>query len=199
MATLIWRTEGAEALVAYCARVSSPNQDNPEIGGLLRYLIGHSHWSPFEMVSMCVEIVTTRAISPQILRHRSFSFQEFSQRYSPVKLVLRVQGGKRQSSAEAFDDKENFTGEAEELSEKSLDLYDRMIASGVALETARSVLPLSTPTRLYMSGTLRSWIHYLQVRCQESTQKEHRDIALEIRRIFTKEFPVISAALGWAE
>ena len=204
---LTWVTPNAEELIVKMARVSAPrNQDNMDTAPrLLRYLIKHKHWSPFEMANMCVEIETTRAISPQILRHRSFSFQEFSQRYASATEMggiilphLRSQDYKnRQNSND--DLKERLGGEKlasfyrrmSTILEDSKHLYNEMVSEGVAKESARFVLPLATPTRLYMNGTLRSWIHYLQLRCDPSTQLEHREIAETIKRIFCKEFPII--------
>jgi thymidylate synthase (FAD) len=204
---LTWVTPNAEELIVKMARVSAPrNQDNMDTAPrLLRYLIKHKHWSPFEMANMCVEIETTRAISPQILRHRSFSFQEFSQRYASAAEMggivmphLRSQDYKnRQNSND--DLKERLGGEKlasfyrrmSTILEDSKHLYNEMVSEGVAKESARFVLPLATPTRLYMNGTLRSWIHYLQLRCDSGTQLEHREIAEAIKRIFCKEFPVI--------
>ncbi len=207
---LVWATPNAENLIVEMARVSNPqNAKNTETAPkLLRYLLKHKHFSPFEMANMCVEINTTRAISPQILRHRSFSFQEFSQRYADVSDVgsitlphLRSQDYKnRQNSND--DLKERLGGEKlahyyrrmSTILEDSKHLYQEMISEGIAKESARFVLPLAAPTRLYMNGTLRSFIHYLQVRCDPSTQLEHREIAEAIKRIFCKEFPIIGEA-----
>ena len=192
----------AEGLIAYCARVSSPHQESLEIEKLLTYLIDNAHWSPFEMVDMTVEIVTSRAISPQILRHRSFSFQEFSQRYAAVTkfepVELRMQGNTKQGSADSIpqhlmslNDKVNWaTNYAEQV-------YAELLQHGVSRECARMVLPLCTQTKLYMKGSLRSWIHYLDVRCESNTQKEHRDIAEAIKAIFIEQFPTISKACGY--
>jgi thymidylate synthase (FAD) len=203
---LIWSTPKAEELIVKMARVSAPgNQDNMESAPrLLKYLINNKHWSPFEMGNMCVEIETTRAISPQILRHRSFSFQEFSQRYadtaelgSAVIPHLRRQDFKnRQNSIDDLspDVIGGYYRRISQLYEDAEHLYRELLSSGVAKECARSILPLSTQTRLYMNGTLRSWIHYLQLRCDPGTQSEHRQIAEEIKRIFCAEFPVIGEA-----
>ena len=207
---LIWVTPNAEQLITRMARVSAPsNQDNMETAPkLLRYLIKHKHWSPYEMANMCVEINTTRGISPQILRHRSFSFQEFSQRYADVSDVgeigvphLRGQDYKnRQNSNDDLKERlggDKLAGYYRRMStilEDSKHLYNEMISEGVAKESARFVLPLAAPTRLYMNGTLRSFIHYLQVRCDPSTQLEHREIAEAIKGIFCKEFPIIGEA-----
>ena len=197
-----------EEFVVYIARVSNPsNQMNVETAPrLINYLIKHKHWSPFEFVDMTVEIVTRRSIAAQILRHKSFSFQEFSQRYSSATSVqdieLRKQAEKnRQSSAEAYNPE--WVGGVK-LSDivsghfqASLNLYNEMIEAGIAREVARDVLPLATETTMYMKGSLRSWIHYLELRTLEDTQKEHRDIANDIRDIFTQNFPNISEAIGW--
>ena len=208
---LTWVTPNAEEMIVKMARVSAPrNQDNMETAPkLLRYLIKHKHWSPFEMANMCVEIHTNRSISPQILRHRSFSFQEFSQRYANTRELgsasiphLRRQDNKnRQNStddlAEALgpDKLASLYRRTSQLFEEAEHLYQEMVSSGVAKECARMVLPLNTPTSLYMNGTLRSWIHYLQLRCDPGTQLEHREIAEAIKRIFCKEFPVIGEAV----
>lgn len=207
---LIWSTPNAEEHIVYMARVSAPkNQDNMETAPkLLKYLIANKHWSPFEMGNMCVEIETTRAISPQILRHRSFSFQEFSQRYADTKELgsasiphLRRQDFKnRQNSTDDLIDKlgpdvlGGFYRRTSQLFEEAEHLYSEMISVGIAKECARSILPLSTQTRLYMNGTIRSFIHYLQVRTDPSTQMEHRQIALEIQKIFCQQFPIIGEA-----
>jgi len=191
-----------EDIVAYCARVSNPsNQMNTETAPkLLRYLIKHKHWSPMEMVSVCFEIQTSRAIAAQILRHRSFSFQEFSQRYSVATKLENVEWRKqgktnRQVGDEPVvlnDDLNNKIKYVQNLSEE---LYHDLINDGIAKECARMVLPLNTSTTLYMNGTLRSWVHYLELRTKQDTQKEHRDIALAIQEILFKEFPNIAEAL----
>jgi len=193
----------AEDLVAYCARVSNPtNQNNIETAPkLLKYLIKHRHWSPFEMVSMALEIKTSRAIAAQILRHRSFSFQEFSQRYSEAQeleeLHLRKQAIKnRQSSVDTFTDSMLLNRVRGHLN-KSVALYNDLISAGAARESARMVLPLTTETTMYMAGTARSWVHYIDLRSQEDTQKEHRDIALAARKIFADNFPSVAVALEW--
>lgn len=205
--TLIWVTPDAEQMIAYLARVSNPaGQNNSETAPkLIRYLIKHKHWSPFEMASMCLEINTTRAISPQILRHRSFCFQEFSQRYADVNALgsatlphLRRQDFKnRQNSIDDLDPKlvAEYYRRVSSLYEESGHLYQEMVSNGVAKECAREILPLGSPTRLYMQGTLRSWIHYIDVRSGPETQLEHREIALEVKQIFKEEFPVIHEAL----
>ena len=201
----------AEDVIAYCARVSNPkNQMNTQTAPkLLKFLIKHKHWSPFELASMCVEIKTSRAIAAQILRHRSFSFQEFSQRYSKAQelefLELREQAEKnRQSSKDVIDPiltKDNKNVPASQVVSQYLNegvkLYDELIEAGVAKESARMVLPLTTETTMYMNGTVRSWVHYINLRTEENTQKEHRDIANAIKDIFVKEFPNVSEALEW--
>jgi len=196
----------AEELISYCARVSNPsNQLNTETAPkLLAYLIKHKHWSPFEMVSMTIEIKTSRAIAAQILRHRSFSFQEFSQRYSTAaeleKIELRTQGKtNRQVGDEPLSISEHIEifDKIDKLQDQSIDLYEELISKGVAKECARMILPLNTSTTMYMSGSIRSWIHYIDLRANEDTQKEHREIALEIKKIFIDYFPNISKALNW--
>ena len=201
--SLVWCTPNAEELITRMARVSAPrNQDNMDTAPrLLRYLLNHKHVSPFEMANMCVEIETTRAIAPQILRHRSFSFQEFSQRYADASELgsaviphLRRQDQKnRQNSIDDLDSDliSGYYRRISHLYEDAEHLYREMISNGVAKECARAVLPLSTQTRLYMNGTIRSYIHYLQVRTDPSTQLEHRQVAMEIKDIFCKQFPII--------
>lgn len=192
-----------EELIVYIARVSNPsNQMNMETAPkLINYLIKHKHWSPFEFVDVTFEIVTRRSIAAQILRHKSFSFQEFSQRYSTAteiqSIELRKQGKtNRQSSEEPIPD---FTLERdiEQHFANSKMLYEKLIKQGVSRETARDVLPLSTETTMYMKGSVRSWIHYLELRCAPDTQKEHREIAESIKSIFINQFPNISEAIGW--
>ena len=201
---LVHATPNAESLVAYMARVSNPNnQDNPESERLIRYLIKHKHWSPFEMVNMCVQIETTRSVAAQILRHRSFSFQEFSQRYAQVAEPamipqLRRQDTKnRQNSINDLDPYtvKDFTVKINSLYELSENLYIEMLQAGVAKECARDVLPLSTPTKLYMNGTLRSWLHYCDLRCANGTQYEHKLIADQVKDLIEQEFPTIYAAM----
>ena len=200
-------TPDAEKLIGYIARVSNPNnQDNPQVAGLLKYCIKHGHWSIFEQASMTVEIETTRGIAAQILRHRSFTFQEFSQRYADTNLLaeeipmfdLRHQDTKnRQNSTDdvPYNKKKDLEYKIAEHFVEAMDLYNELLASGIAKECARFILPLATPTRLYMTGTVRSWIHYLQLRGGHGTQKEHMDIAHAIEDIFIKEFPITSEAL----
>lgn len=208
---LISVTPDAEKLMAYCARVSNPNnQENPNYAKLLKYCIDHQHWSIFEQAFMTVEINTTRGLAAQILRHRSFTFQEFSQRYADTNLLadniplfdLRRQDNKnRQNSVDDIEDeiKAKWRVKVREHFAKAKGLYDGMIADGIAKECARFVLPLATPTRLYMSGTTRSWIHYIQLRSGHGTQKEHMDIANAVKDLFVKEFPITSEALGWTD
>jgi thymidylate synthase (FAD) len=203
--SLVSITPDAERLIAYLARVSSSNQENPEYAKLLRYLIDHQHWSPFEMVHMVVEINTSRAIAAQILRHRSFSFQELSQRYTsdinePEIVVGRRQAAKnRQSSAEPLDEmgQDYWTRLQEDVYAKCFAAYEAALAAGVAREQARNLLPLATPTRMYMAGSIRSWIHYCQLRCQQDTQQEHRVIAEQCRNILASHLPNVADALGW--
>jgi thymidylate synthase (FAD) len=202
-AQLVHLTPAAEELIAYMARVSNPNnQDNPSYTGLIRYLIKHKHWSPFEMVNMCVEIETTRSVAAQILRHRSFSFQEFSQRYSKTQkskvIDIRRQDTKnRQNSIDDIDQftKQDFQIKQQQLADLSFKLYEEMLAAGVAKECARDVLPLSTPTKLYMNGTLRSWLHYCDLRCSNGTQLEHKQVADSVRSLINQHFPAVSAAM----
>jgi thymidylate synthase (FAD) len=209
-AKLVWITPNAEDTIVYCARVSNPKgqEENKSPERLLRYLIKHKHWSPFEMASACFEVNTTRDISTQILRHRSFSFQEFSQRYSPTDLLgvakipeLRLQDKtNKQNSIITTDPLQlaelyQFQSEIGDLFVNAQDLYERLLDAGIAKESARKVLPLNTPTRLYMSGTIRSWIHYLQSRCCEDTQLEHRLIAPQIKDILLGELPTLTELL----
>jgi thymidylate synthase (FAD) len=193
----------AEELISYCARVSNPsNQMNMDSSPkLISYLIKHKHWSPFEMVDMTVAIVTRRSIAAQILRHRSFSFQEFSQRYSTAtdiqQIELRKQGKTNRQSSEEIILDSTLSKMVDNHLEKSKELYQYLIDEGVSRETARDVLPLSTETTMYMKGSIRSWIHYLDLRCSQDTQLEHRHIADNIKDIFNKNFPNISKALLW--
>lgn len=200
---LVWATPNAEALVTKMARVSAPNNENnlETAPRLLRYLITHKHWSPFEMANLCVKIKTQRDISAQILRHRSFSFQEFSTRYAKIEDIcipkLRRQDMKnRQNSIDDLDSDTVllYTYKIDDIVKISYNLYNEMLDKGIAKETARRILPLCTNTTLYMNGNLRSWIHYLDLRTHVSTQLEHRLIAKEIQDIFTEQFPVIAEA-----
>lgn len=203
---LTHRTENAEKLIGYMARVSSPNQDNPEVDKLLKYLITHKHWSPFEMATLCVEIHTSRAIAQQILRHRSFHFQEFSQRYA-ISADFEFYGARRQDTKNRQNSIEDLPKETEDWFLKAQEqvvefghkLYHDALIKGIAKECARFLLPLSTETKIYMHGTLRDWIHYLNLRTESSTQLEHREIAQRIKEIFTEEFPVIAKALDWTK
>lgn len=206
---LISVTPDAEKHIAYCARVSNPNnQENENFEGLLKYCIKHQHWSIFEQAFLTVEIETTRGIAAQILRHRSFTFQEFSQRYADTSLLtehipvpeLRRQDTKnRQNSTDDLEGylKLKLQAEIQEHFHAANNLYKRLLSHGVAKECARFVLPLATPTRLYMSGSLRSWLHYIDLRSAHGTQKEHMEIAEMCRDIFKDQFPVIAAAKEW--
>ena len=206
---LVSATPDAEKHIAYVARVSNPkNQDNEKFAGLLRYCIQHGHWSVFEQAHMTLEINTTRGIAAQILRHRSFTYQEFSQRYADAKLLetvqlpeLRRQDEKnRQNSIDDLDPElvEKLNRQMKTLFGSAFSLYNQMLESGVAKECARFVLPLATPTRLYMTGSIRSWIHYIELRGGHGTQKEHMDIANTCKDIFVKEFPTVAEALEWS-
>ena len=205
---LVSVTPDAEQLMAYIARVSNPsNQDNEKYSGLLKYCIKHNHWSVFEQSTMTLEIETTRAIAAQILRHRSFTFQEFSQRYAASTALgeidlpeLRRQDAKnRQNSTDDLDPEiaDKFERQMITLFSSSKALYESMLKQGVAKECARMVLPLCTPTRIYMTGSCRSWIHYLNLRSAHGTQKEHMVIAEACRKVFTEQFPAVSEALEW--
>jgi len=202
---LVHITPNAEELISYMARVSNPsNQSNTETSQrLIRYLIEHQHWSPFEMVNMCVEINTTRSIAAQILRHRSFSFQEFSQRYAEVPIPAELPSLRRQDTKNRQNSIDDLTDDTKRLFNYRIGMlygdaykiYKDMIAAGVAKECAREVLPLATPTRLYMNGTIRSWIHYCQLRCGNGTQLEHRMIAEGAYKLLEKHLPSVCAAL----
>ena len=206
---LISVTPDAEKLMAYCARVSNPSgQDRDDYAKLLAYCIKNQHWSIFEQAFLTVEINTTRGLAAQILRHRSFTFQEFSQRYADTTLLaediplfeLRRQDNKnRQNSIDDIDNeiKVKWNSKIREHFSKAKAIYDGMIADGIAKECARFVLPLSTPTRLYMSGSVRSFIHWIELRTGHGTQKEHMIIANQTKDIFSQQFPITSEALGW--
>jgi len=206
---LISVTPEAEKHMAYVARVSNPqNQENEKFAGLLRYCIQHGHWSVFEQSFMTIEINTTRGLAAQILRHRSFTYQEFSQRYQDVSHIrediplpeLRRQDVKnRQNSIDDIDPEiiEKFNNKMRRHFDASIDLYKEMLHDGIAKECARFVLPLATPTRLYMTGSVRSWIHYINLRSAHGTQKEHIDLVEDVRQIFNDQFPVVAEALGW--
>jgi thymidylate synthase (FAD) len=204
----ITATPDAEKLIAYCARVSNPeNQDNENYSRLLAYCINHGHWSIFEMANMVLEINTSRGIAAQVLRHRSFSFQEFSQRYADANLLedilapdLRLQDTKnRQNSIDGMEnaDREAWSDTIEDYFQKGQDIYNKLLKTGVAKECARFVLPLATPTKMYMNGTIRSWIHYINLRSANGTQKEHMDIANQCKAIFIEKYPLISESLDW--
>ena len=205
---LVSITPDAEQLMAYIARVSNPsNQDNEKYAGLLKYCIKHNHWSVFEQSTMTLEIETTRAIAAQILRHRSFTFQEFSQRYAQTTSLgdielpeLRRQDAKnRQNSTDDLDPEitDKINRQMITLFSSAKSLYEQMLSQGVAKECARMVLPLCTPTRIYMTGSCRSWIHYINLRSAHGTQKEHMVIAEACRKVFTEQFPAVSEALEW--
>ena len=195
--------------MAYIARVSNPkNQDNEKFAGLLKYCIKHNHWSVFEQSSMTLEIETTRGLGAQILRHRSFTFQEFSQRYADTNLLadeipmfdLRSQDLKNRQNSIDDIPKNKKADLQEKIAEHfvaSMDLYNELLANGIAKECARFVLPLATPTRLYMTGSCRSWIHYINLRSAHGTQKEHMDVVAECKKIFVEQFPAVSEALEW--
>ena len=197
-------TPDAQHVIAKCARVSNPdNQNNRSTEQrLIKYLASHKHWSPFEMANMCLEIRTTRAISVQILRHRSFHFQEMSQRYAAqtefVVPHFRLQdASNRQNSLDELDEQTQqvYQRKAADIMKQSFDLYEEMIAAGIAKESARAVLPLNTATTVYMSGTIRSWIHYVQVRGNQDTQKEHREIALAAKQLLLEHLPNLQEIL----
>ena len=206
---LITVTPKAEQHMGYVARVSNPkNQDNPNVAGLLSYCIKHGHWSVFEQAYMTVEIETTRGLAAQILRHRSFTFQEFSQRYADTNLLadeipmfdLRHQDTKnRQNSTDDVpkNKKQDLQEKIAEHFVEAMDLYNELLANGIAKECARFVLPLATPTRIYMTGSVRSWVHYIDLRSAHGTQKEHMDLVENVRKIFVEQFPIVSEALEW--
>jgi thymidylate synthase (FAD) len=206
---LVSITPDAEETIAYIARVSNPkNQDNEKYDRLLNYMIDHGHWSPFEQAYMTIEIQTSLAIATQILRHRSFTFQQFSQRYAEKNLInesidlpeLRSQDTKnRQNSIDDIseDIKNEFNNRIRKHFDESTKLYDDLLNEGVAKESARFVLPQATTTRMYMTGTIRSWMHYIDLRAGHGTQKEHMDIAHQIKNIFKENMPVIAATMNW--
>jgi thymidylate synthase (FAD) len=206
---LISITPDAETTMAYIARVSNPNnQDNPNYAGLLKYCIKHNHWSVFEQATMTLEIETTRGIAAQILRHRSFTFQEFSQRYADTNLIaediplpeLRRQDTKnRQNSTDDLpaDLKIELYSKIQDHFDAAQNLYKELLECDVAKECARFVLPLAVPTRIYMTGSCRSWIHYINLRSAHGTQKEHMIIAEECKKVFTEQFPSVAEALEW--
>ena len=206
---LVQVTPDAEQTMAYIARVSNPkNQENPSFEGLLKYCIKHGHWSVFEQAYMTLEIETSRAIAAQILRHRSFTYQEFSQRYADSTLLadkipmpkLRRQDTKNRQNS--IDDVDPFTRQQFEIAmqryfEEGLDLYRTMLDKGIAKECARMVLPLAVPTRIYMTGSCRSWIHYIALRSANGTQAEHMDIANQAKAIFCEQYPTVGKAMEW--
>ena len=206
---LISVTPDAEKTIGYVARVSNPNnQDNPNVAGLLKYCIKHQHWSIFEQAFMTLEIETTRGLAAQILRHRSFTYQEFSQRYADSSLLgdsiplpkLRRQDDKnRQNSIDDIDPltQQDFEIRMQRHFVDGMHLYKEMLGAGIAKECARFVLPLATPTRIYMTGSCRSWIHYIDLRSGHGTQQEHKEIAEACREVFVEQFPIVSQALEW--
>ena len=205
---LITSTPDAEKSMAYIARVSNPkNQDNNDFTNLIRYCIKNEHWSVFEQAYMTLQIETTRGIAAQILRHRSFTFQEFSQRYAdsrqlgeiPIPQLRRQDNKNRQNSISdlSIEIINHFNKKIKDQFNLNKQLYEEMLEAGIAKECARFVLPLATPTRIYMTGSCRSWIHYINLRTANGTQKEHMDIAKECKNIFLKEYPVVSSALNW--
>ena len=206
---LVSVTPDAEKLMAYVARVSNPkNQDNDKFAGLLKYCIKHGHWSVFEQAFMTVEINTTRGLAAQILRHRSFTYQEFSQRYADSSMLgdqiplpeLRRQDEKnRQNSTDDMNPRtvNHYNRKMEQHFKQGMKLYQNMLKDGVAKECARFVLPLATPTRIYMTGSVRSWIHYVDLRSAHGTQKEHMAVAEGVRSIFSEQFPTVAQALDW--
>ena len=206
---LVTVTPDAEKMMWYVARVSNPNnQDNPKVAGLLKYCIKHNHWSVFEQAHMTLEIETSRGIAAQVLRHRSFTFQEFSQRYADSSMLadiiplpnLRRQDTKnRQNSTDDLDafHKQEFEIAIQRHFVSAMDLYQTMLDHGVAKECARFVLPLAVPTKIYMTGSVRSWIHYIELRSAHGTQKEHMLIAEDARRVFSEQFPICAEALDW--
>ena len=195
--------------MGYVARVSNPNnQENPKVAGLLKYCIKHNHWSVFEQAHMTLEIETTRGIAAQILRHRSFTYQEFSQRYADSSMLakkipmfdLRRQDTKnRQNSIDDIDPftKQEFEIQIQRHMDAAMDLYEVMLKHDIAKECARFILPLAVPTKIYMTGSVRSWIHYIELRSANGTQKEHMDIALDAKRVFAEQFPICAEALDW--
>ena len=208
-AKLISVTPDAEKHMAYCARVSNPaNQENEKFSGLLKYCVKHQHWSIFEQAYMTLELTTTRGIAAQVLRHRSFTYQEFSQRYADSSLLaekiplpeLRRQDEKnRQNSIDDLDPfvVQNLELQMQTLFDSSMALYQQMLERGVAKECARFVLPLAVPTKIYMTGSVRSWIHYIDLRSANGTQKEHMDLALSAKEIFIEQFPAVAEAMEW--
>ena len=206
---LISSTPDAEKTIGYIARVSNPNnQDNPKVSGLLKYCIKHQHWSIFEQAHLTLEIATTRAIAAQILRHRSFTFQEFSQRYADSSLLgdeIPLPDLRRQdvtNRQKSIDDLDEHTRQKYEIwmqhnFKETMNVYKQMLEDGIAKECARMILPMAVPTRIYLTGTLRSWMHYIELRTGHGTQKEHMEIAEDCKKIFLEEYPIISEAMEW--
>ena len=206
---LISVTPDAEKHMGYVARVSNPNnQENPNVAGLLKYCAKHQHWSVFEQAFMTLEIETNRGIAAQILRHRSFTYQEFSQRYADTNLLaneIPVPDLRRQDTKNRQNSIDDISAESQSLLQRriseyfaeGMDLYNELLREGIAKECARFVLPLATPTRIYMTGSVRSWIHYIQLRSANGTQKEHMDIANECKQRFIEQFPIVSEAMEW--
>lgn len=206
---LISVTPDAEKMMGYVARVSNPsNQENPKVAGLLKYCVKHQHWSVFEQSFMTLEIETTRGLAAQILRHRSFTFQEFSQRYADSSMLadtiplfdLRRQDTKnRQNSIDDINPhtRQNFEIKIQKHFDDAMELYQEMLTAGIAKECSRFVLPLAVPTKIYMSGSCRSWIHYIDLRSAHGTQKEHMDIAEACKKVFVEQFPTVAEALEW--
>jgi thymidylate synthase (FAD) len=205
---LVSVTPDAEKTMGYVARVSNPNnQENPKVEGLLKYCIKHGHWSVFEQAFMTLEINTTRAIGAQILRHRSFTYQEFSQRYAdagmlgdiPIPDLRRQDSKNRQNSIDDIDPmtKAKFEGKIEEHFYAAQHLYNELLEAGIAKECARGVLPLNTPTRIYMTGSVRSWLHYINLRTANGTQKEHMEVAELCKQHFICQFPIVAKAMDW--
>ena len=206
---LLTVTPEAEKTMGYVARVSNPNnQENPKVAGLLKYCIKHNHWSVFEQAHMTLEIETTRGIAAQILRHRSFTYQEFSQRYAdssmladkiPLPALRRQDDKNRQNSIDDVDPfvNQDFQIKMDKHFANGMKLYQEMLDQGIAKECARFVLPLAVPTKIYMTGSVRSWIHYINLRSANGTQKEHMDIANDAKRVFCEQFPICAEALSW--
>ena len=208
-AKLVSVTPDAEKMMGYVARVSNPaNQENPKVAGLLKYCINHNHWSVFEQAYMTLELETTRGIAAQVLRHRSFTYQEFSQRYADSSMLadripmfdLRSQDEKNRQNS--IDDVDPFTKQHFEILiqkhfAEAMDLYQQMLAKGIAKECSRFVLPLAVPTKIYMTGSCRSWIHYINLRTANGTQKEHMDLAESCKKVFAEQFPICAEALEW--
>ena len=207
---LISVTPDAEKHMGYVARVSNPNnQENPNVAGLLKYCAKHQHWSVFEQAFMTLEIETNRGIAAQILRHRSFTYQEFSQRYADTNLLaneIPVPDLRRQDTKNRQNSIDDISPEMSSLLQRriseyfaeGMDLYNELLREGIAKECARFVLPLATPTRIYMTGSVRSWIHYIELRSANGTQKEHMDIANECKQRFIEQFPIVSEAMEWS-